>query len=87
MVPEIRKPTEEEIEEAQSWPVWEKEVSSFQWEYSEKETCLFLEGEVVLTTDDGSELSFGEGDYVIFPKGLICQWDIKKTVRKHYTFG
>jgi uncharacterized cupin superfamily protein len=82
----VRKPAEREIKEASSWPIWEKEASSFPWSYSEKETCLILEGEVTVQAGD-EEVSFKGGDYVIFPEGLSCTWNIKKAVRKHYKFG
>ncbi len=83
---EVRKPTEKEGKEAGGWPIWEKEVSSFPWHYDEKEICLILEGEV--TVKAGAEVvSFKGGDYVIFPEGLDCVWNIKKAVRKHYKFG
>ena len=42
------------------WPVWSCEVSSFPWSYSERETCLLLEGEVMLTPD-GNEPVFFRG--------------------------
>jgi hypothetical protein len=28
----------------------------------------------------------GKGDFVTFPKGLSCIWDIKEPVKKHYNF-
>ncbi|MDH5793723.1 MAG: cupin domain-containing protein [Candidatus Bathyarchaeota archaeon] len=31
--------------------------------------------------------AFAAGDYVIFPKGLKCTWEIKKRIKKHYKFG
>ena len=83
---EVRKPTETERKEASAWPIWEKEVSSFPWHYDEKEICLILEGEVIVT-GGGETVSFKGGDYVIFPKGLDCAWNIRKAVRKHYKFG
>ncbi|MCX5785919.1 MAG: cupin domain-containing protein [Elusimicrobia bacterium] len=83
---EVRKPTESERKEASGWPVWEKEVSSFPWSYSEKETCLILEGEITVKAGK-DEVSFKGGDYVIFPEGLECVWNIRKAVRKHYKFG
>tara|TARA_Y100000310_G_C19998932_1_gene497557 strand:- start:45 stop:305 length:261 start_codon:yes stop_codon:yes gene_type:complete len=83
---EIKKPTEEEIKEASSWGIWEKEVSEFPWEYSDKETCLILEGKAEVTTDQ-EKVSFGAGDYVIFPKGLKCTWNILEPIKKHYKFG
>lgn len=69
-----------------NWPVWEKEASVFDWHYDEQEICYFLEGEVTVRTGK-SEVSFGAGDLVTFPKGLDCTWEIKKAVRKHYRFG
>lgn len=35
------------------WPIWEKEVSEFPWEYDERERCFFLEGDVVVTPKGG----------------------------------
>jgi len=84
----VEKPTSEKLNAAKvfSWPIWTKEVSSFDWYYDEKEICYFLEGEVTLKTAEG-EISFGKGDFVIFPQGLKCVWNIKKAVKKHYKFG
>ncbi|MBN2036636.1 MAG: cupin domain-containing protein [Chitinispirillaceae bacterium] len=70
-----------------NWPVWEKEVSRFDWYYDEPEECYFLEGKVVVEAKDGTKAEFGKGDLVKFPKGLACVWDIKEPVRKHYNFG
>lgn len=68
------------------WPIWEKEVSQFPWSYDSIEECYFLEGEVTVETEDGKAVSFGKGDFVTFPKGLSCTWNIKKPVKKHYNF-
>jgi uncharacterized cupin superfamily protein len=68
------------------WPIWEKEVSRFAWSYDNVEECYFLEGNVTVETKDGKSVNFGKGDFVTFPKGLSCTWDIKKPVRKHYNF-
>jgi len=86
---EIRKMTPSEVQEkgVGSWPIWEKEVSRFPWFYGEPEECFLLEGKVVVETDDGKRVSFGAGDYVRFPQGLKCRWDIQEKVRKHYNFG
>lgn len=82
----MRKPTEGEREKARDWPIWEKEPSTFPWEYSEKETCLILEGRSEVKTKEGN-VEFGAGDYVVFPKGLKCTWNVKKKIRKHYKLG
>lgn len=86
MKPKVKKPSKKEQEEAQSWPVWEKEESTFPWEYTVQEVCLILDGNAVVQTEEGN-VEFGAGDYVVFPKGLKCTWEIKKKIRKHYTFG
>lgn len=73
---------------AKSWPIWTKEVSTFDWSYDEPEVCLFLEGDVVVTSADGTETAhFGKGDLVTFSAGLDCTWKVLVPVRKHYRFG
>jgi uncharacterized cupin superfamily protein len=52
MKPTVRKPTQKEQNEAESWPIWEKEESAFPWEYFEKETCLILEENAIVKTPD-----------------------------------
>ena len=85
---DIRKVNEEDLERknVKSWPIWKKEVSRFDWYYDDTEECYLLEGKVVVETEDGEKVEFGKGDYVTFPKGLSCVWDIKEAVKKHYTF-
>jgi uncharacterized cupin superfamily protein len=84
MKPFIKKPSDQEKKEAENWPIWEKEKSEFPWEYDVNETCLILEGDVIVTNEEGEDFNFGKGDYVTFPKGLKCTWKINKDVRKHY---
>lgn len=81
----VRAPTKEEQEKAKSWPIWEKEASTFDWTYSQTEHCLLLEGEVEVT-EGSKKWSFKKGDYVILPKGLTCVWHVIKDVKKHYNF-
>lgn len=70
-----------------SWPIWTKEVSEFPWSYEMSETCYFLEGDVVVTPENGVPVEMGRGDLVTFPAGMSCTWKIRKDVKKHYTFG
>jgi uncharacterized cupin superfamily protein len=83
----IEKPDEATIQEKgiRSWPIWEKEISRFDWYYDQIEECLLLEGKVTVETADGA-VSFEKGDFVTFPQGLSCVWDIKEPVKKHYYF-
>jgi len=68
------------------WPIWTCEPSTFDWHYEQRETCYILAGEVRVTSD-GGEVTFGPGDFVTFPQGLDCHWQVIKPVRKHYNFG
>jgi len=69
------------------WPIWTCDPSSFPWTYSEKETCLILEGDVTVTPDEGKPIKLGGGDLVVFPQGMTCKWEVHKAVKKHYRFG
>lgn len=84
----VKKLSPDEIKNMgiKSWPIWEKEVSKFDWHYGQAEECYILEGEVSVESGDGEKVEFGKGDFVVFPKGLSCVWDIKAPVKKHYNF-
>jgi hypothetical protein len=84
----IRKPTAAEKADCQKWPIWTCETSQFEWEYTQSEKCLILEGQVTVSDnpDAGNAVTFGPGDYVIFPNGLKCIWKVEKPVKKHYCF-
>lgn len=85
----IERPTEQFLaaRRVETWPIWEKGVSRFDWYYDETEECYLLEGRVTVETPDGGRVTFGAGDFVTFPSGLRCVWDISEPVRKHYHFG
>ncbi|MCP4675513.1 MAG: cupin domain-containing protein [Deltaproteobacteria bacterium] len=84
-----RGPSEDRLAslEVRSWPIWTKESSEFPWTYDAEETCYFLEGNVMVTTEDGEQVKMGAGDLVTFPRGMSCTWKVDLPVRKHYTFG
>lgn len=85
----IEKLTDEQIEGlgVRSWPIWEKEASTFPWHYDQTERCLILEGEVQVDPENGDPVQFKAGDFVTFPNGMDCTWTIREAVRKHYMFG
>ena len=85
---EVKKPDKDEMEKKRvdSWPIWEKGISRFDWYYDSTEECYLLQGSVEVVTEDGEKVEFGKGDFVTFPKGLSCTWDIKEPVKKHYNF-
>ena len=84
----ITKLSDTEIAEKgiKSWPIWSCEISEFDWEYSDQESCLLLDGEVEVESDHET-VQFSAGDFVVFPKGLKCRWKVAKPVRKHYSFS
>ena len=85
----VKKPTDEELQElnVKSWPIWECDPSTFNWEYNERETCYIIEGDVTVETEDGKSVRIKAGDLVEVPKGLKCVWKVAEKVRKHYSFG
>jgi len=82
----VRKPSDKEVAACKNWPIWKCQPSTFDWEYTEKETCYIIEGKVTVSDRQGT-VSFGPGDLVIFPEGLSCTWKVKEAVVKHYNFG
>ena len=86
---DVKQPKADELERQGvfDWPIWEKEVSRFDWHYDTAETCYLLEGQVAVTTSDNQTVEFGAGDLVHFPAGLSCIWDITVPVKKHFQMG
>ena len=70
-----------------SWPIWECGPSKFQWNYDEKEICLIIEGEANIKTETGERYFINSGDLVEFPEGLSCEWQIIKSIKKHFRLG
>ena len=70
-----------------SWPTWGCDIGSFPWSYGESESCYVLAGKVTVTPTDGREaVTFVKGDFVTFPAGMSCKWDVQEAVSKHYMF-
>lgn len=82
----VRQPKSDQESTCKTWPLWRHDPSTFEWTYTDKETCLVLEGRVTIT-DSHNSVSFQAGDMVEFPKGLVCTWIIHETVVKKYNFG
>lgn len=84
---EIFNLSEQELREKNvfNWGIWEKEVSKFDWFYDSTEYCYIIEGDVVVTTEYET-VKITKGDFVKFPKGLKCVWDIKEDIKKYYSF-
>ena len=85
---EVRKATREEMERMGvfDWPTWGCEPSTFPWHYDQAESCYIVAGEVTVEAA-GQNVTFGPGDFVVFPEGLDCTWKVTRPVRKHYRLG
>jgi len=86
---QIKKLSPEEIEKMGilKWNIWEKEKSVFPWVYTTDESCYFEEGKVKIIDKAGNEYNLEKGDFVVFPQGLECTWEIIEPVRKRYNFS
>jgi uncharacterized cupin superfamily protein len=70
-----------------SWGTWGCGVSKFPWTYDSTESCYLLKGKVTVTPTDGRKaVTFGAGDFVTFPAGMSCTWDVTEAVQKHFMF-
>jgi uncharacterized protein len=70
-----------------NWGTWGCGVSKFPWTYGDSESCYLLAGKVTVTPTDGRKaVTVGKGDFVTFPAGMSCTWDVTEAVEKHYMF-
>ncbi|GAB6189484.1 hypothetical protein JCM30566_12240 [Marinitoga arctica] len=84
----IENPSEDVLNKLNisEWPIWEKEISTFDWYYDDTEVCYILDGEVIIHTKN-STYKIKKGDLVEFKKDLSCKWEIIKPIKKYYNFG
>ena len=68
-----------------SWPIWKCDPSKFDWTYDDEEHCFIIEGKVTVSGPVNT-VEIKTGDYVIFPKGLKCNWEVHESIKKYYTF-
>ncbi len=81
-------PSEERLQElgVASWPIWEKEISTFTIDFDETETAYVLEGGIIVTPTGGEPVRILPGDLVMFHAGLDSHWEVVKPLRKHYHY-
>lgn len=75
----------EELKElgVEQWPVWEHEEEKIEWFYEKTERCYIVSGEATIVSEFET-LTIKPGDFITFPAGLECIWDIDSAIRKHY---
>jgi uncharacterized protein len=63
---------------------WSSTVGKWRVSYTEHEFCHLLEGQVVLTAEDGREWRFGPGDAWVIPAGFSGTWETVEAATKRY---
>ena len=60
----VEKPTEEKLKElkVKSWPTLEKEACIIDWYFDQTEESYFLEGRVIVESEDGQRVEVKKGD-------------------------
>jgi uncharacterized cupin superfamily protein len=64
--------------------VWECTAGKFPWDYAWDEFVMVLEGEAVITPENGNPLTLRAGDFGYFPSGLKVEWHVPKYIRKTF---
>jgi len=77
-------PMKLEVLDVEAWPIWRKEISTFEWTYTCTEVCYILEGEAIITPHDGEPVTVRAYDLVNFSEGLRCTWQVVAPITKHY---
>lgn len=83
----VEQPDSEELVEmgVEQWPILEHDEEKFEWFYDKTEYCYIISGEATIVSEFDN-LTIKAGDFVTFPAGLECVWDVQSAIRKRYTF-
>ena len=63
---------------------WSSTPGKWRIRYTESELCLITSGQVVLTDDEGTAISFGPGDAFVIPAGFSGTWEVVVECTKIY---
>ena len=74
-----------DISDYKTWAIWECKPSQFDWTYNDEEHCFIIEGSVTVIGLENT-VKIEVGDYVVFPKGLKCIWEVRESIKKYYSF-
>jgi uncharacterized cupin superfamily protein len=62
--------------------LWDCSAGEFNWTYRFDETIHFLEGSVTITLPGEASKTYGPGDVIFFPAGVVAHWKIDNHIRK-----
>ena len=71
--------------EVDGWNVWDCKPSKFNWHYESTEHAYLYQGRVKVSTSEGN-VEIKAGDFVTFPTGLSCSWEVLEKIVKVYKF-
>jgi uncharacterized cupin superfamily protein len=63
--------------------VWSCTAGTFRWTFGCDELVHIIEGEVIVTDDDGNRVRLGRNSAALFAAGSQTTWEIPAFVRKH----
>lgn len=61
---------------------WECQAGKFTLCEPREEFCIILDGEAIITEEDGTSHTVKKGDAFMLPQGATTTWEIKDFVRK-----
>ncbi|MFK7754995.1 MAG: cupin domain-containing protein [Sedimentitalea sp.] len=65
--------------------LWSSETGEFEMEpFSVHEFVKVIEGEAVITEENGTVHTVTAGDCFFIPKGTVCSWKIPQFIKKYY---
>jgi len=81
----VDRPDNDELKEmgVENWPVLEHGEEKFEWFYDKTERCYIVSGEATIVSEFET-LTIKPGDFITFPAGLECIWDVDYAILKHY---
>jgi uncharacterized protein len=60
--------------------VWECTAGKFNWDYAWDEFVIVLEGEAIITPENGQPFTLHTGDFGYFPLGLRVAWHVPRSI-------
>ncbi len=75
----------EDIKElgVKSWPTMEYDEEKFEVFYDKTEQCYIVSGEATIVSEFES-ITVKPGDFLTFPAGLECVWDVDSRIKKYF---
>lgn len=63
---------------------WSSTRGKWRVRYTENELCVMTSGRVVITGEDGAQLTFAAGDAFVVPAGFSGTWEVLEDCTKIY---